>query len=100
MEFMLKYNKKRMMGMNIVIISGEIVSDIDFNFIYRKDKKEEHTSIAMGKLKLDNGSIIDFYGYDDIADILYRSENRCLWIEGKLDHHMMLEVLQIIYGTS
>ena len=86
--------------MNIVIISGEIVSSIDFNFIYRKDKKEKHTSIAMGKLKLDNGSIIDIYGYDDIADTLYSSESAYLLIEGKLDHHMMVEVLQIINKTG
>lgn len=82
--------------MDIVIVSGKMVSNIDFNFTYNKDKKEKHTSIAMGKLELDNGSIIDIYGYDEIADYLYSNKPELIWLEGRLDHHMMVEILNII----
>ena len=53
--------------MNIVIISGEIVSGIEFKFIY-----DRYTSIASCHVKLNNESIIQIYGYDDMADFMYR----------------------------
>ena len=59
--------------MNIVIISGEIVSEIEFKFIYdRYGTKSKHTSISSCYVKLDNDSIIPIYGYDDMADFMYR----------------------------
>ena len=81
--------------MNIEIISGKIVSEVDFNFIYNKNKKEKHTSIAMCKLKLDNYSIIDVYGYDEIADYLYRNSDKYVCIEGRIDTNMMVEILVV-----
>ncbi len=62
--------------MNIVIISGKIVSTIEFKFIYdRYGKKSKYTSIASCHLKLDNESIIKIYGYDEMADFMYRKLN-------------------------
>ncbi len=59
--------------MNIVIISGEIVSGIEFKFIYdRYGTKSKHTSISSCCIKLDNDSIIQIYGYDGMADFMYR----------------------------
>lgn len=81
--------------MNIVIISGKIVSDINFSFIYNKDKIEKHISIAMCKIQLDNGSIIDVYGYDEVADYLYSHNLEYIWFEGKIDNNMMIEVLKL-----
>ena len=81
--------------MNIVIISGKIISNIDFNFIYNKDKKEKYTSIAMCKIQLNNGSIVDIYGYDEIADFLYRNNVKKIWIEGCLDNNMMIEIKKL-----
>ncbi len=81
--------------MNIVIISGKIVSEVDFNFIYNKNKKEKHTSIAMCKLKLDDDSIIDVYGYDEVADYLYRKTEGYVWIEGILNSNMMVEIISV-----
>ena len=81
--------------MNIVVISGKIVSEIDFNFIYNKDKKEKHMSIAMCKIQLDNGSIVDVYGYDEIADYLYSHDLEYIWFEGKVDSHMMIEIKKL-----
>ena len=81
--------------MNIVIISGEIISEIDFNFIYNQKRKENYTSIAICKLKLENDSAIEIYGYDDIADYLYREENKKVYIEGELDNNMMVKINNI-----
>ena len=80
--------------MNIVIVNGEIISEINFNFIYNynKYKKENYTSIAMCKIKLENDSIIDIYGYDDIADYLYRENPQRIYLEGELDEHMMIKI--------
>ena len=57
--------------MNIVIISGEVISNIDFRFIYDRFKRNNtnketysHTSIAKCKMRLINGSIVNVYGYD------------------------------------
>lgn len=59
--------------MNIVVISGEIVSEIEFKFIYdRYGEKSKYTSIASCHVKLNNESIIQIYGYDDMADFMYR----------------------------
>lgn len=93
--YALLYIQKSEVFMNIVIISGKIISEIEFNFIYNGNKKEKHTSIAMCKLRLDNGSFVDIYGYDEIADYLYRNKVNCIWIEGKLDNHMMIEIKKI-----
>lgn len=85
--------------MNIVMLSGKIVSDINFNFIYNKDKKEKYTSIAMCKLQLNNGSIVDAYGYDEIADYLYSHDLKYIWFEGKIDSHMMIEIISFSIVT-
>ena len=88
--------------MNIVIICGKIVSEIDFKFIYDRYKnikiehkeKYKHTSIAKCKVKLLNNSIVEIYGYDEIADYMYRNfkENQIIALEGNLDSEMKIEV--------
>ena len=80
-------------GVITTTISGKIVSDVNFQFIYNKDKKEGHTSIAICKMQLDNDSIIDIYGYDEIADYLYQNDRaEYICFEGRLDNNMMVEV--------
>ena len=60
--------------MNIVIISGTIVSNINFKFIYnRYRKKSKYTSIASFYIELENASIIKIYGYDNMADFMYKN---------------------------
>ena len=81
--------------MNIVVISGKIISDVEFNFIYNKNIKEKYTSIAMCKLKLDDENIIDVYGYDEVADYLYKNKVKYLCIEGRIDSNMMVNILNI-----
>lgn len=59
--------------MNIVVVSGKVITKIEFKFIYdRYGNKNKHTSVAKCMLKLDNGSIVQIYGYDNIADYMYR----------------------------
>ena len=68
--------------MNKVFIIGRIIKNIEFNFIYRKSK------ITIGKTKIEllNKSIIEIYGYDEIADYMYSNieKNDVIVVEGKM----------------
>ena len=88
--------------MNVVVIYGKIVSKIEFKFIYDRYKEKDnikekykHTSIAKCKIKLQNESILDIYGYDEVADYMYRyiKENDNIFLEGRIDGNMKIEVL-------
>lgn len=84
--------------MNIVVICGKIISEVEFNFIYDRyrgvsSEKEKsslemymHTSVAKCKMKLSNNSVIEIHGYDEVADFMYRylKEEDTIWIEGAL----------------
>lgn len=65
--------------MNIVILCGKLQEGVEFNFIY--DSK--YVSIVKGSLILKDKNVVDIYGYDDIADFLYRNEGKFIWIEGE-----------------
>ena len=68
---------------------------MEFKFIYNEDKKEKYTSIAMCKMQLDDGNIVNVYGYDDIADYLYRNNLKNVCIEGRINSNMMIKILKI-----
>ena len=84
--------------MNIVVICGKIISEVEFNFIYDRyrevsSEKEKsslemymHTSVAKCKMKLSNNSVIEIQGYDEVADFMYRhlKEKDVVWLEGAL----------------
>ena len=84
--------------MNIVVILGKVVSEVEFNFIYDRyisvnSEKEKaglemymHTSVAKCKIELSNNSVIEIQGYDDVADFMYRhlKEKDVVWLEGAL----------------
>ena len=89
--------------MNIVIISGEITTKTEFKFIYDKFKidgnkeKYKHVSIAKCKIKLENKNIVEIYGYDAIADIMYKNlkiDDR-LVIIGTLDNEGKIEACEL-----
>ena len=85
--------------MNLVIIYGKIIENIDFKFIYdRYNNKNKHTSIAKSKLKLMNNSIVEIYGYDEMADYMYRNLKKEMYIiaEGEIDSNMKIRVHRII----
>ncbi len=92
MKFMQYKNED---NMNIVIVSGKIISKVDFKFIYHKDKQGKHTSIANCKLQVDNSTTVDVYGYDEIADVLYRGYLKTAWCEGTLEEGMKIKILTI-----
>ena len=86
--------------MNIVIIYGKIVSKIEFKFIYDRyyinnkenymEEKYKHISIAKSMVKLQNESTVEVYGYDNMADYMYRNlkEDYNVLIKGKIDSNM------------
>ena len=97
--------------MNLVIVVGTVVTEVEFKFIYDRYKevvineknarnkndysdKYNHTSIAKCNIKLFNNSITKIYGYDEIADFMYRNLacNDCILIEGKLDSNMEVKI--------
>ena len=85
--------------MNIVIIYGKVIEKIDFKFIYdRYNNKNKHTSIAKSKIKLMNNSIVEIYGYDEMADYMYRKlkKDMCIILEGKIDSNMKIRVHRVI----
>ena len=54
--------------MNLCIISGRIISEIKYNFLY--DYKY-NVAIVYFKLKLSNKTQIDVYAFDEMADKIY-----------------------------
>ena len=100
--------------MNIVVICGKIISEVEFNFIYDRyrglnSEKEKaslemyaHTSVAKCKIELSNGSVIQIQGYDDVADFMYRylKEEDTIWIEGALGGNGNVVVKGILYNCQ
>ena len=58
-----------------------------------------HTSIASFEMRLLNASVIKVYGYDKVADFLYRycKENDTVVICGRLDSNMEVELISLYY---
>lgn len=86
--------------MNLVIIYGEIITNIEFRFIYDRYSKhrEKHTSIAKCRVRLLDGNEVEIYGHDDIADKMfkfYQCGSKAL-IEGKLDPNMNVNIKMVI----
>ena len=72
--------KEKKVRMNKVIIYGKIITKVEFKFIYDRFKndntdneKYKHISVAKCKIKLLNESILEVYGYDKMADYMYRN---------------------------
>lgn len=75
--------------MNEVLILGKI-EDIRFEFMY----DSEYISICIIKLKLKNQSMIEAYGYDEIADKMIQKlkKGNIILINGKLRNEGMVEI--------
>ncbi|MDO5557620.1 MAG: hypothetical protein Q4G05_05225 [Clostridia bacterium] len=80
--------------MNVCVVSGNVVSDVDFKFIYGNKFK---WSIALFSLKLLNGTVIRVKAYNYIADYFYRKIEMGMYVFliGRLDTKMELTVTQI-----
>ena len=74
--------------MNICFLIGEIVSEIQFEFILNS----KNNSIAMFKLKLSNESIIEIQAYDEMADYCYMNLKirYNIFIYGSIKRHIVL----------
>lgn len=80
--------------MNICFLSGEIVSDIKFDFmIYSK-----YTSIIQFDMKDKRKNIIKIVGYDKIADYCYKNvkKNDIVFIEGRMENIEDNTIIKII----
>ena len=80
--------------MNICIVYGKIVSEIEFKFIINVKK---YYSIAIFQIELNNKSIVTAKGYNEIADWYYRNlmiDNYCI-IEGYIDSKIEVEMTKI-----
>ena len=83
--------------MNICLIIGKIIRDIEFKFIINNKK---YYSISILKVELDNKSIITVKAYNDIEDWCYKNllKNDNVAIYGKLNSEMevIVEEIEII----
>ena len=68
--------------MNLCILLGKIVSEIEFKFIIKGKNK----SIAYFDMRLSNKSIIRIKSYNQVADYLYRKLKigQSVMVEGKI----------------
>ena len=80
--------------LNICILLGEIVSEIEFQFIINSKNK----SIAYFDLELLNKSIIKVRAYNEIADYIYSrlSKGDIIVIEGKVRTNEFIEIEKMI----
>jgi hypothetical protein len=69
--------------LNIIIILGKIISDIEFKFIIKNKNK----SISIFELELTNNSIVTVKAYNILADYCYSELNKedIILIEGQLN---------------
>ena len=58
--------------MNLVFISGKIISNIEFKFIINSKK----ISIVTFFMELNNKSIVKIIAYDEKADYIYKKINK------------------------
>ena len=74
--------------MNEVFIIGKIVSKVEFKFIY----KGKHTSKSTCYMELNNKTVIQIAGYDNMADFLYRKvkEKKKVFIYGKIQNNNII----------
>ena len=77
--------------MNLVIITGKVISKIEYKFVYEGKKKAK----ASFKLRLENNSIINVFAYDNIADKIYQEvqQNDTINIIGKIRSDMKIEII-------
>lgn len=85
--------------MNVVILVGKIKEKVNFKFIYNKEnKKSNHISILNAKFLFAKNNIVKIYGYNEIADKLYKiDKEKNILIFGSIRSKMKIEILEIEY---
>lgn len=81
--------------MNLCILQGTIISNIEFKFIIKGKNK----SIAYFDMLLSNKSIIRIKSYDEKADFVYRKfkQGGRIIIEGKIRDNDYVELCRTIF---
>ena len=79
--------------MNICILWGKIISDIDYKFIINSKNK----AIAQFEMELLNKSIVKVQAYDEMADYIYRnlSKRDIIYIYGYLEGNEKIVVQEL-----
>lgn len=79
--------------MNLCFLIGKIVSGVEFDFILRG----KNISIARFEIVLDNKSIINVKGYDEIADFCYKNLaiGSVIGILGNLNSNMEIIIQEV-----
>ena len=75
--------------MNLVIITGKVISKMEYKFVYEGKKKAK----VSFKLRLENNNITDVFAYDNMADKIYQEvqQNDTINIIGKVHSNMKVE---------
>ena len=81
--------------MNICMISGKIISKIDFKFIINSHNK----SIATFYMKLVDKNIVKVVSYNEMADKVYSTlkQGQYVIIEGRIKNEGIEDVIEIVY---
>lgn len=68
--------------MNICILYGKIISDVEFKFIIKSKNK----SVAYFEMILSNNSVVKVKAYDEKADFIYKKyeKGKYVFFEGKI----------------
>ena len=80
--------------MNICIISGKIISKIDFKFIINSHNK----SIAIFYMELMDKNIVKVVSYNELADKVYSKlkQGQHLIIEGKITNEKIQDAIEVM----
>ena len=85
--------------MNICFLIGEIISDVEFDFVINNNKgfKNEKISVVRFKLKLLDENVVNIIGYNNIAEFCYQKLNmgNYIFIEGYINTFGVVEIKNI-----
>lgn len=81
--------------MNICILQGKIISEVEFKFIMNGKNK----SVAYFDMILSNNSVIKVKAYNEKADFVYRKfkQGKNIIIEGKIRNNNLTKQLEIVF---
>lgn len=68
--------------MNVCIVIGKLIEEVDFKFIYNN----KSLSIANSRIQLIDGNQVEIFGLDEKADYMYSNLNKndIILVSGKL----------------
>lgn len=85
--------KKREVGMNRCFLKGKVISDVQFEFMI----DQNHNSISIFSIILQNKTEIQLIAYDELADFCYQKlkVEKIIFIEGYLKTENQVEIITI-----